>query len=115
MRIRTALAVGGMAFFFSAAATAEIRIETARYAGGVLLVRGQTAAPFQIVSLDGRYERRSDKDGYFVFRIAYRPLFCAVDLTSGSEFKSVEVENCKTHIPRLPSKKANRASNAKCA
>jgi hypothetical protein len=105
LRFRKIIALTGAVIFFSTNAEAEIGIEKARYASGVLVVRGETSKPFQIIVLDGQYKRRSDKGGHFVFRIPYRPRFCKIDLTSGSEVKSVEVENCKTYIRRIPSQK----------
>jgi len=95
------LAFGGTVLLFSSAATADIQIDKAIYTNGILIVQGETSGPFQIVTLDGRFKRRSDKGGHFVFRIAYRPLFCEIDLTSGRDVKSVEVKNCQTYIRRL--------------
>lgn len=102
MRFNKIFAIGATILFSSTAAAAEIRIDQARYASGVLVVRGQTSLPFQIITLDGSYKRRSDKVGRFIFRVPYRPRFCKVDLASGSETKSVEVRNCSTNIRRLP-------------
>lgn len=102
MRLDKIFTIVGTLLFFSTVAAAEIRIDDARYAGGVLVVRGHTTRPFQIIILDGHYKRRSNRDGRFIFRVPYRPRFCKIDLVSGSETKSVEVRNCSTNTRRLP-------------
>ena len=102
MRTSNLLALGAAMLSFSTSAVAEIRIDNARYASGVLVVRGKTSQPFQIIILDGRYKRRSDNSGHFVFRVPYRPRFCKIELISGSDSKSIEVKNCSTHTRRLP-------------
>ena len=99
------LAFAGTVLFFSSAATADIQVDKANYTNGILIVQGETSGPFQIVILDGRFKRRSDKGGHFVFRIFYRPRFCEINLTSGRDVKFVEVKACQTYIRHLRSPK----------
>jgi len=97
MRLNKIFLIGGL-LLFSSTAGAEIRIDEARYANGVLTVLGHTSRSFQIIVLDGNYKRRSDKGGSFIFRVPYRPRFCKIKLTSGGDKKSIEVKNCSTSI-----------------
>ena len=86
--ITTVLATGG-------AARAELKIVEAEYKGGVLVVRGETSKPGQIITLDGRYQERTGRQGEFRFRVRYLPRDCKIELRSGEEMSPAVVANCK--------------------
>jgi hypothetical protein len=85
-------------------ARAEITITQAEYAGGVLVLRGETSQPNQRVTLDGRYDTRTGQNKQFRFRIRYLPRDCVVDLRAGREVRPATVTNCKPAGAPAPSR-----------
>ncbi len=97
----------GIGAIMPAVAHADIRIDEVQYVAGVLVVRGTTAKPDQIVTLDKRYKERSKEDRRFIFRIPYRPHFCKIELRSGGEMRTANVKDCTSNVRELPRTKAN--------
>jgi hypothetical protein len=88
--IVSTLAIGMLTF----TAQAEITVSEAQYAGGVLVVRGETSTPHQQVSLDRRYFKRSNKFKEFVFRVRYLPNDCTIKLRAGRDVQPALVRGC---------------------
>jgi hypothetical protein len=74
---------------------AEITVRQAEYAGGVLVVRGETARANQQVTLDGRYKTRTNRYKEFRFRVRYLPQNCGITLQAGQETRPARVLNCE--------------------
>jgi hypothetical protein len=74
-------------------AAASIRITDSHYANGVLIVGGQVE-PNQRVTLDRKYNTKSDADGHFEFRESYKPDTCMSDVTAGTDSYSTLIEGC---------------------
>jgi len=92
-------ALGGLVIavmLMPAAAWADIRIDESTYEAGVLVIRGRTAQPDQVITLDQRFEEHSNAERRFVFRVTYRPHLCEVELRAGADVKSLKVDNCET-------------------
>jgi hypothetical protein len=94
MRLGAALMLAFVASALITPALAGITVKSARYAAGVLDLRGETGKPGQRVSLDNRYVERSDSHGRFHFRIQYLPHDCTVDLNSGGTRRVAFIEGC---------------------
>jgi len=77
----------------AAPARASIRIDEARYENGKLTVTGQ-AQPNQTVTLDGKYNTKSNGGGRFEFHESYRPKSCMSDITAGDDSYSTIITNC---------------------
>ena len=75
-------------------AVADIRIDEVNYEAGILVVRGKTVEPDQVVTLDERFKERSNPQSDFVFRVPYRPESCEVELRAGEEVRKLPVSNC---------------------
>jgi hypothetical protein len=90
----------------SGAAHAEITIHEARYAAGILFVRGETSQPMQRLTLDGRYHTRTDRNKRFSFKVRYVPRDCIADIRAGTQVHPAVIANCEpTGAPppsRLP-------------
>lgn len=84
-------------------AHAEITVTHAQYAAGVLVVRGETSTPNQRVTLDGRYDTRTDRNKRFVFRLRYLPRECGVTIRAGQEVRPARVANCSPIATPRPS------------
>jgi hypothetical protein len=97
----------GVAAILPATAHADIRVDEVQYEAGILVVRGTTAKPDQIVTLDKRYKERSKEDRRFIFRIPYRPHFCKIELRSGGEMRTANVKDCTSNVRELPRTKTN--------
>jgi hypothetical protein len=80
---------------WSSTASAEIIIRQAEYAGGMLLVRGETARPGQTVTLARRYKTRTDRNRRFRFRVRYLPSDCLAEVRAGPELTLISIANCK--------------------
>lgn len=87
-----AFSISGLAG--AAPAHAEITVTRAEYAGGALVVRGETSRPNQRVTLDERYSTRTDRFREFRFRIRYLPPDCAISLRAGKEVRPAWIANC---------------------
>jgi hypothetical protein len=85
----TLIALAGMG-----SAVAEISVTRAEYAGGVLVVRGETSRSNQKVTLDGRYSTRTNPNKEFRFRIRYLPSDCGFTIRAGREMRPAQVANC---------------------
>jgi hypothetical protein len=94
MRLAAALVLAFGASALITPALAEITVQSARYAAGVLDLRGETAKPGQRISLDGRYVEQTDNQGRFHFRIQYLPHDCTVDLSSAGARQVAFIEGC---------------------
>ena len=88
-------------------AAAEITIARARYAGGVLVVAGETSRPNQRVSLDRRFTTRNGRNKEFRFRVAYRPRDCIATIRAGADVRPAVVANCRPRLAR--ERRAERA------
>lgn len=75
-------------------ARAEISVKEAGFAGGVLVVRGETGQASQRVTLDDRYVERTNRLKEFTFRIRYLPRDCMVAIKAGTETYNAVVSNC---------------------
>lgn len=84
----------------AAPAHAEITLNRAEYANGVLLVHGETSRANQRVTLDGRYSTRTDRYNEFRFRIRYLPPDCSISLRAGREVRPAWVANCAVGLAR---------------
>ena|SRR5262249_36970674 len=94
MRPCPLLAIVWVTLLTSDFACAEIAIDSARYAAGVLVVRGKTSEP-QTVVLDDRFRKRTFRNNRFLFRLRYLPNDCRIHLQAGRDEVRTEVENCK--------------------
>lgn len=83
-----------------APAAAEITITKAHYAGGVLVVAGETSRPNQRVTLDRRFTTRTGRNKNFTFRVAYRPRDCIASIRAGSDVHPAVVANCRPRLRR---------------
>ncbi|MGE0062554.1 MAG: hypothetical protein AB7T86_10795 [Xanthobacteraceae bacterium] len=77
----------------SSAAFAAMTIDETHYEAGVLVVRGKTA-PGTEVAVDGRYKKKAEDDGTFIFRLNYKPNKCRVLITAGENNETRDVTNC---------------------
>ena len=77
-------------------ALARIAVTHAEYAAGVLVVRGETSHPGQRVTIDGRYDERTNRAKQFRFRIRYLPADCTIRIQAGEEIKHADVTNCES-------------------
>jgi hypothetical protein len=75
------------------AASADIRINESRYAGGKVIISGETA-PSRTVTLDGKYKTKSDGQGRFTFSVKYKPSTCMSDIRSGRDIYSAVIAGC---------------------
>lgn len=75
------------------AARADIRIDESRYANGKLIVAGVTG-PGRAVTLDGKFETRSDGVGNFMFQVEYKPASCMSDIRAGDDVYSAVIAGC---------------------
>jgi hypothetical protein len=73
---------------------AGISLSVAAIRAGELVIVGQTPTRRASVSADDRYATSSNRDGRFVFRLAYFPMNCVVDLRSGNAERKAIVANC---------------------
>jgi len=94
MRLAAALVLAFGASALITPASAEITVQSARYAAGVLDLRGETAKPGQRISLDGLYVDQTDSQGRFHFRVQYLPHDCTVDLNSDGARQVAFIEGC---------------------
>jgi hypothetical protein len=74
-------------------ASAEIRINESRYAGGQEIISGETA-PLRAVTLDGKFKTKSDAGGHFKFSVHEKPDTCMSDIRSGSDVYSAVIAGC---------------------
>jgi len=79
--------------FGVSAASAEIRINVSRIENGALTVSGETR-PNQTVTLDGKYQAKSDAAGRFAFHLSYKPDTCMSDIKSGDDVYSAVIAGC---------------------
>jgi hypothetical protein len=86
-----------LSFGAVAAAHAEIKITEARYAAGVLVVRGNVGAPGREVVLNGRVKKTSFRNGGFRFIVPVLPPDCTVHVASGGEEASAPIDACQRH------------------
>jgi hypothetical protein len=89
-----------VALFGTSPAHAEISISAARIAAGDLIVMGSVDAPDADVTLDELFTEKTDSRGRFVFRIAYHPATCIVELKARAHRRSVVIANCGQMGPR---------------
>lgn len=76
------------------AAQAEIRISVSRFVNNQIEIEGQTA-PNRTVTIDGKFEIKSDAGGYFDFKRAdYKPADCMSDISSGNDIYSAVIAGC---------------------
>jgi hypothetical protein len=96
--------VGVLIALNSVPAWALINIDFAAISGGELRVVGRLSSPAEAtVTLDDRYETRTDASGRFSFRVAYHPATCIVAVKSGHETPQVVVAGCAQRGPGEPS------------
>lgn len=95
MRLFTAVAFFVLLQAAFAPARADLLVDKAEYAAGVLVVEGSTPYQNQYVVLDKRYRERTGRGGRFVFRIKYLPQNCTIQLVAGSRKRQVQVQNCE--------------------
>jgi hypothetical protein len=74
-------------------AMADIRIDVSRYHGGNLIIIGSTE-PNSTVTLDGKYNTKSDGNGIFKFTEHYKPDTCMSDIRAGSAVYSAVISGC---------------------
>jgi hypothetical protein len=95
MRLLTTMiaATAAMTLLATEAAFAAMTIDETHYEAGVLVVRGKTA-PDAEISIDGRYKKKAEADGTFIFRLNYKPEKCRVLITAGEDNETRDVSNC---------------------
>jgi hypothetical protein len=71
-----------------------IRVSVAEIQAGELVLAGHTPSPRAAVSADERFTTSSNRNGRFMFRLAYYPTSCAVTLKSGNKERKAIVANC---------------------
>lgn len=81
----------------ASSADAQIVSATAEYNRGSLVIRGKTAKPRQVVSLNRFHMKRSNRAGDFVFRRTRIPRNCVVRLWSDGDLRVLPVRNCPLH------------------
>lgn len=69
---------------------------------GLLVAEGMTPKPGMSVTLDGRFERKSDGKGFFRFSILHRPGDCTVDLRTRLGTDRALVADCGPKGERGP-------------
>jgi hypothetical protein len=84
-------------------ARAEITVMQGEYAGGVLIVRGETSQPNQRITLDDRYTEWTDDNKRFRFRIRYLPADCIAKLEAGRDVHPIYITNCEPTGASRPS------------
>jgi hypothetical protein len=94
MKRPTRLILGAACLTCATSANADFKIMAARITEGDLIVMGKVDAPDTEVTLDGLFTETTDSSGRFVFRIAYHPATCVVDLTARSMRRAVVIANC---------------------
>jgi hypothetical protein len=98
--IRLAALAGGLCA--AGAASAEIAISVARITEGALWVIGQLDRADVEVVLDNAFVEKSDRSGYFRFRVIHHPATCIVKVTSGEETQEAVVAGCGQSGPPGP-------------
>jgi hypothetical protein len=102
MRLCPLLAIVSLTLLTSNLARAEIKVDSARYKAGVLVVRGETSEPRTVV-LDDHFRKKTFRNNRFLFRVRYLPNDCSIRLQAGSDEIRTNVENCKRiGPPRRP-------------
>ena len=96
----------------AAPASAEISIAVARITEGALWVVGSVDRADAEVTLDGAFVERSDRRGYFRFRVIHHPYSCIVKVTSGGETQEAVVAGCGQAGPPGPPGAAGPAGPA---
>jgi hypothetical protein len=75
-------------------ADAQVLSATAIYDRGIVIVRGHTARPHQVVSVGRAWIQRSNRRREFVFHIKRLPDSCMVQLRSENTAKRIVIRNC---------------------
>ena len=104
MRPLTQLAAASLFFTVAAAAVAAapasaITIAGARVAKGAVQVKGRDAAPFALITWEGRPLVQAKRNGRFRFETAILPADCVGELADGVEVVRVVVESCGPQGP----------------
>jgi hypothetical protein len=85
------------AFLLLIAATsaqADIRITISRFENNQIEIEGHTA-PNSTVTIDGKFNVKTDGGGYFDFKHAdYKPPDCMSDIKSGDDVYSAVIAGC---------------------
>ena len=89
-----------MYFSASAPVVAEIRVEAAKITGGELWVLGSADEADAEITLDGRFPTRTDKRGYFEFRVVYHPATCIATLRTPQQARAIVVGECGQQGPQ---------------
>ena len=95
LQFPTLVCLAALSAFSAAPAQAEITVRQAEYRGGVLRIVGETSQPDQKVTLDRRYETRTNDNKQFRFRIRYLPRNCTATLRAGSQVRPAVIANCE--------------------
>ncbi len=80
-------------------ASAQIRIDEARIAGGELRVTGRIAGRNVPVTIDDDIATTSDAQGRFRFRVPYLPQDCTAVVRAGEESREIVIANCAAARP----------------
>jgi hypothetical protein len=101
-RALRARVVGGLAALlgWTPSAHADIKVEGAKITGGDLWIVGSVDEPDTEISLDGRFQRRTDIRGFFEFRVVYHPASCIATLRTPYQAREVVVGDCGQQGPR---------------
>ena len=75
-------------------ANSQLSVTAAKIEAGDLLIEGRTIKPNTVVTLDEKYEAKSNAQRQFSFRINYLPRGCSVMLKEGNDTREVIVANC---------------------
>jgi hypothetical protein len=75
------------------AASADIRVDESRYQNGKTIVTGETG-PDRTLTLDGKYETKSNGRGHFEFDVKYKPSDCMTDIKAGDDVYSAVISGC---------------------
>ena len=86
-----------------APAFASLKVTVARITEGHLWVMGQSEEPSTSITLDGAFERTTDRRGNFEFRVVYHPATCIVTVETPKQKQEAVVANCGQMGPAGPS------------
>lgn len=73
---------------------AALKITKASIEEGKLVVEGTTRKPRELITLDRRFDTRSDADNRFRFSVTYLPADCIVDIRRRTIGRRAVVANC---------------------
>ena len=100
VRCSTHLFCGAVLFLLPSQVIAGIKVEAAKITGGELWILGYSDEPDTEITLDGWFPQRTDKRGYFEFRVVYHPATCIAVLRTSRETRDIVIGDCGQRGPQ---------------